>query len=40
MSGRWARSPAAHTRTELGWTPARTDMLSEIGEARLREFAN
>jgi len=30
----------AQTRSELGWTPTRLDMLSMIGEPRLRALAN
>lgn len=34
-----SRSRDPRTRSELGWTPARLDLLSEIGEPRLRALA-
>lgn len=33
------RSRAPRTRAELGWIPDHTDMLSMVGEPRLRELA-
>ncbi|MFP3688085.1 MULTISPECIES: NAD-dependent epimerase/dehydratase family protein [Burkholderia] len=35
-----SRSRDPRTRTELGWKPTRSDLLSEIGEPRLRALAN
>ncbi|MET0132932.1 MAG: NAD-dependent epimerase/dehydratase family protein [Kibdelosporangium sp.] len=34
-----SRSRAPRTRDELGWAPEHTDMLSMIGQSRLRELA-
>lgn len=34
-----SRSSASRARQELGWTPHHTDMLTMIGEPRLRELA-
>jgi short subunit dehydrogenase-like uncharacterized protein len=34
-----SRCRAPRTRLELGWTPRHTDMLTMIGEPRLRELA-
>jgi nucleoside-diphosphate-sugar epimerase len=34
-----SRSRDPRTRAELGWTPSQLDLLSEIGEARLRALA-
>lgn len=35
-----SRSRDPRTRTELGWKPTRLDLLSEIGDPRLRALAN
>ncbi|WP_274519530.1 hypothetical protein [Actinoplanes friuliensis] len=37
--GASSRGRAPRSRHELGWTPTVTDMLSSVGEARLRELA-
>jgi nucleoside-diphosphate-sugar epimerase len=40
IMGASSRSRDSWTRTEIGWKPERTDLLSMVGDPRLRQLAN